>query len=72
MIKNPSMVTNNLLYSKVVTQLDVGEKVTRGNSHARILLAEDNPACQKLALAMLKRLSYKADAANNGLKVLQL
>jgi len=41
------------------------------NSHARILLAEDNPACQKLALAMLKRLSYEADAVNNGLEVLQ-
>jgi CheY-like chemotaxis protein len=45
--------------------------VTRSNSHARILLAEDNPACQKLALAMLKRLSYEVDAVNNGLKVLQ-
>ena len=37
----------------------------------RILLAEDNPACQKLALAMLLRLGYEADAVNNGLEVLQ-
>jgi CheY-like chemotaxis protein len=43
----------------------------RSNGHARILLAEDNPACQKLALAMLQRLSYETDAVNNGLEVLQ-
>jgi CheY-like chemotaxis protein len=45
--------------------------VIRSDCHARILLAEDNPACQKLALAMLRRLGYKADAVNNGLEVLQ-
>jgi CheY-like chemotaxis protein len=37
----------------------------------RILLAEDDPACQKVALAMLRRLGYEADAVNNGLDVLQ-
>ncbi|MHB8117472.1 MAG: PAS domain-containing hybrid sensor histidine kinase/response regulator [Methanothrix sp.] len=35
-----------------------------------ILLAEDNPVNQKVALSMLKRLDYKADVANNGLDVL--
>lgn len=37
----------------------------------RILLAEDDPACRKVALIMLQRLGYKADAVNNGQEVLQ-
>jgi len=35
-----------------------------------ILMAEDNPVNQKVALSMLKRLNYRADIANNGLEVL--
>jgi CheY-like chemotaxis protein len=36
----------------------------------RILLAEDHPTNQKLALAILARLSYRADVAGNGLEAL--
>ena len=37
----------------------------------RILMAEDNPINQKVALSMLKRLGYKAEVAVNGLEVLR-
>ncbi|MEB3338628.1 MAG: response regulator [Leptolyngbyaceae bacterium] len=36
----------------------------------RILVAEDHPVNQKMALLLLKRLGYRADVAENGLEVL--
>ncbi|MDM8528792.1 response regulator [Anaerolineales bacterium HSG24] len=37
----------------------------------RILLAEDNPTNQKIALKLLARMSYRADVAQNGLEVVE-
>jgi PAS domain S-box-containing protein len=37
----------------------------------RILVAEDNPVNQKVALSMLKRIGYRADVAANGIEVLK-
>lgn len=41
------------------------------NQDLRILLAEDNPINQKVALAMLKHLGYRADVAVNGKDILK-
>ncbi|MCW5315447.1 response regulator [Nostoc sp. KVJ3] len=38
----------------------------------RILVAEDHPVNQKLALLMLKRLGYQADVVSNGVEVLEI
>ena len=39
--------------------------------YLRVLLAEDNPINQKVAVRMLAKLGYRADVAANGLEVLQ-
>ncbi|MDD2754857.1 MAG: response regulator [Methanothrix sp.] len=70
---------HNLLVELISPKSDFNPSITFSKStpseirvrSLRILVAEDNPVNQKVALSMLKRIGYQADVAANGLEVLQ-
>jgi CheY-like chemotaxis protein len=53
----------------LITRHTIAESQSR-RSRVRVLLAEDNTVNQRVALAMLKRIGYQAEAVKNGLEVL--
>ncbi len=52
----------------MITGLDLA---ARPKNHARVLLAEDNPVNQKVALKVLERLGYSADVVDTGAKAVE-
>jgi PAS domain S-box-containing protein len=55
--------------SPLVTRRTISE--ARARSHGRVLVAEDNPTNQEVAVGMLGLLGYEADVAKDGLDVLK-
>jgi CheY-like chemotaxis protein len=54
--------------SRLVTRYSLAE--SQAGVRARLLVAEDNPVNQKVALHMLERLGYRVDVVGNGKKAL--
>ncbi|MBE2295044.1 MAG: response regulator [Phycisphaerales bacterium] len=67
MIRGRATQARELATDKLITRYLIAETAHR---RVRILLAEDNMVNQRVALAILKKLGYRADAVANGKEVL--
>ncbi len=54
---------------KIHTQYSIREDIKHS---VRIMLVEDNPVNQKLAIIMLKKAGYQVEVANNGLEAVEM
>jgi two-component system sensor histidine kinase/response regulator len=66
-VLNRGVATETPAAARIITRHSLTDQA---KGRIRVLLAEDNPINQKVALAMLENLGYRADAVGNGLEAL--
>jgi len=64
-------LANALLGAKTTPYTIVASLAPLPRRKERVLVADDNPVNQKICIAQLRKLGYSAEAAGNGLEVLQ-
>lgn len=68
LLASEDQVADVVTKEQFITQYSVREEIKQS---VRILLAEDNPVNQKLAVLILNKAGYQVDVANNGRKAVE-